>query len=353
MTSEWQVKQGNKYAKEVMQSWADAEWFTGRPKLAEKITTTVLFVKGETKTNDLSPATDAWSRSDIPLHSLAMLKMTREGIHPDKHGHVGPIMQIKELKNKGFPLAFVGDVVGSESESSYKSAAHSIVWFVGDDIPYVPNKRSGGICLGNKIETVLFNSLREEGALVIELDVTKMSTGDILDIYPYKGICNNHETGEQLCTFEIKTPVIFDEVQAGGRIPLSIGCTLTARARESLGLEASTAFHLPEATSSAVRTGQKQQWNMSHHARALFLSGSADAMQAVADAKIPSDVVTTVVDAAHAVSGANGGAAADVHQVEGAEAACVASPSTPDANSQATANGGGANKRTLGRPKVN
>jgi len=275
MTSEWQVKQGNKYAKEVMQSWADAEWFTGRPKLAEKITTTVLFVKGETKTNDLSPATDAWSRSDIPLHSLAMLKMTREGIHPDKHGHVGPIMQIKELKNKGFPLAFVGDVVGSESESSYKSAAHSIVWFVGDDIPYVPNKRSGGICLGNKIETVLFNSLREEGALVIELDVTKMSTGDILDIYPYEGICNNHETGEQLCTFELKTPVIFDEVQAGGRIPLSIGRALTTRARESLGLEASTAFHLPEATSSAVRTGQKQQWNMSHNARALFLSGSA------------------------------------------------------------------------------
>ena len=353
MTREWQFKQGNKYAKEVMQSWADAEWFTGRPKLAEKITTTVLFVKGETKTNDLSPATDAWSRSDIPLHSLAMLKMTREGIHPDKHGHVGPIMQIKELKNKGFPLAFVGDVVGSESESSYKSAAHSIVWFVGDDIPYVPNKRSGGICLGNKIETVLFNSLREEGALVIELDVTKMSTGDILDIYPYKGICNNHETGEQLCTFELKTPVIFDEVQAGGRIPLSIGCALTARARESLGLEASTAFHLPEATSSAVHTGQKQQWNMSQNARALFLARSPDAMQAVADTKIPGDVVTTVVDAAPVVSGANGVAAADVRQVEGAEAACVASPLTPDANSEATADGGGANKRTLGRPKVN
>ena len=155
-----------------MQSWADAKWFTARPKLAEKITTTVLFVKGETKTNDLSPATDAWSRSDIPLHSLAMLKMTREGIHPDKHGHVGPIMQIKELKNKGFPLAFVGDVVGSVSESSYNSAVNSILWFVGDDIPYVPNKRSG------------------------------MSTGDIIDIYPYRGICNNHETAEQLCTFK-------------------------------------------------------------------------------------------------------------------------------------------------------
>jgi len=194
LTREWQVKEGNKYAKEVMQSWADAEWFTARPKLAEKITTTVLFVKGETKTNDLSPATDAWSRSDIPLHSLAMLKMTREGIHPDKHGHVGPTMQIKELKNKGFPLAFVGDVVGSESESSYYSAANSILWFVCDDIPYVPNKRSGGICLGNKIETILLNALRDAGALVIELDVTKMSTGDIIDIYPYRGICNNHDS---------------------------------------------------------------------------------------------------------------------------------------------------------------
>jgi aconitate hydratase 2/2-methylisocitrate dehydratase len=272
LTHEWQVKEGNKYAKEVMQSWADAEWFTARPKLAEKITTTVLFVKGETKTNDLSPATDAWSRSDIPLHSLAMLKMTREGIHPDQHGHVGPIMQIKELKDKGFPLAFVGDVVGSGSESSHQSAANSILWFVGVDIPYVPNKRSGGICLGNKIETILLNALRDAGALVIELDVTKMSTGDIIDIYPYRGICNNHETGEQLCTFELKTPVIFDQVQAGGRVPLSIGRALTRRARESLGLEASTAFHLPEVTSSAARPGQKQQRKFSHHARALFAS---------------------------------------------------------------------------------
>jgi aconitate hydratase 2/2-methylisocitrate dehydratase len=255
----WQSKAGNKYAKEVMQSWADAEWFTSRPKVAEKITTTVFFVKGETNTDDLSPAPDAWSRPDIPLHGLAMLKMAREGIVPDKDGEVGPIKQMEELKKKGFPLAYVGDVVGTGS--SRKSATNSILWFMGDDIPCVPNKRAGGICLGSKIAPIFFNTMEDAGALPIELDVSKMKTGDIIDIYPYEGVAKNHTTGEviarspsfgqnfskppgifeftcftgtkmqmltqleeqELCKFALKTPVIFDEVQAGGRIPLIIG----------------------------------------------------------------------------------------------------------------------------------
>jgi len=247
------AKEGNKYAKEVMQSWADAEWFTAKPKVAEKITTTVFFVKGETNTDDLSPAPDAWSRPDIPLHGLAMLKLAREGINPDKDGDVGPIKQMEELKKKGFPLAYVGDVVGTGS--SRKSATNSILWFMGDDIPYVPNKRTGGICLGSKIAPIFFNTMEYAGALPIELDVNKMSTGDIIDIYPYQGICKNHTTGEELCKFELKTPVIFDEVQAGGRIPLIIGRGLTSRARKSLGLNASTAFRLPQAASSEAPAG--------------------------------------------------------------------------------------------------
>ena len=190
----WQSKAGNKYAKEVMQSWADAEWFTSRPKVAEKITTTVFFVKGETNTDDLSPAPDAWSRPDIPLHGLAMLKMAREGIVPDKDGEVGPIKQMEELKKKGFPLAYVGDVVGTGS--SRKSATNSILWFMGDDIPCVPNKRAGGICLGSKIAPIFFNTMEDAGALPIELDVSKMKTGDVIDIYPYEGVAKNHTTGE-------------------------------------------------------------------------------------------------------------------------------------------------------------
>ena len=249
LTKVWagQAQEGNKYAKEVMQSWADAEWFTAKPKVAEKISTTVFFVKGETNTDDLSPAPDAWSRPDIPLHGLAMLKMARDGINPDLDGEVGPIKQMEELKKKGFPLAYVGDVVGTGS--SRKSATNSILWFMGDDIPYVPNKRTGGICLGSKIAPIFFNTMEDAGALPIELDVNQMKTGDVIDIYPYEGVCKNHETGKELCKFELKTPVIFDEVQAGGRIPLIIGRGLTSRARKSLGLGASEAFRLPTAAS--------------------------------------------------------------------------------------------------------
>lgn len=237
---EEKAKAGNVYAKQIMQSWADAQWFTERPALAEKITVTVFKVTGETNTDDLSPAPDAWSRPDIPLHALAMLKNAREGIEPDQPGSVGPIKQIEALNKKGFPLAYVGDVVGTGS--SRKSATNSVLWFMGDDIPFVPNKRGGGVVLGGKIAPIFFNTMEDAGALPIEVDVSKLNMGDIIDIYPYKGEIRNHETNELLETFELKTEVLIDEVRAGGRIPLIIGRGLTSKARESLGLPVSTLF---------------------------------------------------------------------------------------------------------------
>ncbi|HEJ9627254.1 bifunctional aconitate hydratase 2/2-methylisocitrate dehydratase [Proteus mirabilis] len=237
---EEKAKAGNVYAKQIMQSWADAQWFTERPALAEKITVTVFKVTGETNTDDLSPAPDAWSRPDIPLHALAMLKNAREGIEPDQPGSVGPIKQIEALNKKGFPLAYVGDVVGTGS--SRKSATNSVLWFMGDDIPFVPNKRGGGVVLGGKIAPIFFNTMEDAGALPIEVDVSKLNMGDVIDIYPYKGEIRNHETNELLETFELKTEVLIDEVRAGGRIPLIIGRGLTSKARESLGLPASTLF---------------------------------------------------------------------------------------------------------------
>jgi aconitate hydratase 2 / 2-methylisocitrate dehydratase len=237
---EEKAKAGNVYAKQIMQSWADAQWFTERPALAEKITVTVFKVTGETNTDDLSPAPDAWSRPDIPLHALAMLKNAREGIEPDQPGSVGPIKQIEALNKKGFPLAYVGDVVGTGS--SRKSATNSVLWFMGDDIPFVPNKRGGGVVLGGKIAPIFFNTMEDAGALPIEVDVSKLNMGDVIDIYPYKGEIRNHETNELLETFELKTEVLIDEVRAGGRIPLIIGRGLTSKACESLGLPASTLF---------------------------------------------------------------------------------------------------------------
>ncbi|QAV22214.1 bifunctional aconitate hydratase 2/2-methylisocitrate dehydratase [Proteus hauseri] len=237
---EEKAKAGNTYAKQIMQSWADAQWFTERPKLAEKITVTVFKVTGETNTDDLSPAPDAWSRPDIPLHALAMLKNAREGIEPDQPGNVGPIKQIEALNKKGFPLAYVGDVVGTGS--SRKSATNSVLWFMGDDIPYVPNKRGGGVVLGGKIAPIFFNTMEDAGALPIEVDVSKLNMGDVIDIYPYKGEIRDHKTNELLETFELKTQVLVDEVRAGGRIPLIIGRGLTSKARESLGLPVSTLF---------------------------------------------------------------------------------------------------------------
>ncbi|WLI75445.1 bifunctional aconitate hydratase 2/2-methylisocitrate dehydratase [Kosakonia sp. H02] len=237
---EEKAKAGNAYAKQVMQSWADAEWFQSRPPLAEKITVTVFKVTGETNTDDLSPAPDAWSRPDIPLHALAMLKNAREGIEPDQPGSVGPIKQIEALAQKGFPLAYVGDVVGTGS--SRKSATNSVLWFMGDDIPNVPNKRGGGLVLGGKIAPIFFNTMEDAGALPIEVDVNNLNMGDVIDVYPFKGEVRNHETGELLANFELKTDVLIDEVRAGGRIPLIIGRGLTTKAREALGLPHSDVF---------------------------------------------------------------------------------------------------------------
>ena len=234
---------GNAYAKEVVESWSNAEWFTSRPKVQEKITITVFKVTGETNTDDLSPAPDAWSRPDIPLHALAMLKNPREGIVPDQAGSVGPIKVLEELKAKGKLVAYVGDVVGTGS--SRKSATNSVIWYTGEDIPFVPNKRFGGVCLGGKIAPIFFNTQEDSGALPIEVDVTNLNMGDVVDIFPYEGkIVKN---GETIANFELKSQVLFDEVQAGGRINLIIGRGLTGKAREALGLPASEVFRLPQA----------------------------------------------------------------------------------------------------------
>ncbi|GAB2944683.1 bifunctional aconitate hydratase 2/2-methylisocitrate dehydratase [Hafnia psychrotolerans] len=239
---EEKAQAGNAYAKQILQSWADAEWYLSRPSLAEKITVTVFKVTGETNTDDLSPAQDAWSRPDIPLHALAMLKNEREGIVPDAPGSVGPIKQIDELNKKGFPLAYVGDVVGTGS--SRKSATNSVLWFMGDDIPHVPNKRGGGVVLGSKIAPIFFNTMEDAGALPIEVDVSGLNMGDVIDIFPYLGEIRHHETGAVITTFALKTDVLLDEVRAGGRIPLIIGRGLTTKARESLKLPQSDVFRI-------------------------------------------------------------------------------------------------------------
>ena len=238
------LKAGNAYAKQVMESWANAEWYLSRPKLAEKITLTVFKVTGETNTDDLSPAQDAWSRPDIPLHALAMLKNSRPGIEADQEGVVGPIKTLDALKAKGFPLVYVGDVVGTGS--SRKSATNSVLWFMGDDIPNVPNKRAGGFVLGGKIAPIFFNTMEDAGALPIELDVSKMNTGDVIDIYVYEGKVTRHGSDEVIATFALKTEVLLDEVRAGGRIPLIVGRGLTDKAREALGLPFSTVFNRPQ-----------------------------------------------------------------------------------------------------------
>jgi aconitate hydratase 2/2-methylisocitrate dehydratase len=240
---EEKAKAGNAYAQQVLQSWADAEWFESKPQLQEKITLTVFKVTGETNTDDLSPAPDAWSRPDIPVHALAMLKNERDGINPDQPGSIGPIKQIEELKEKGHQLVYVGDVVGTGS--SRKSATNSVLWFMGDDIPNVPNKRAGGYVLGGKIAPIFFNTMEDAGALPIEVDVSKLNMGDVIDVYPFEGKVCSHETGETLAEFKLKTEVLIDEVRAGGRIPLIIGRGLTDKARQSLGLEPADFFRKP------------------------------------------------------------------------------------------------------------
>ena len=232
---------GNAYAKAVLQSWAEAEWFTSRPEVPRSLTLTVFKVTGETNTDDLSPAPDAWSRPDIPLHALAMLKNARPGINPDDPGKIGPLKQLEALKAKGHLVAYVGDVVGTGS--SRKSATNSVLWFTGEDIPFVPNKRFGGVCLGAKIAPIFFNTMEDSGALPIELDVNGMDMGDVIELRPYEG--KALKNGQVIAEFKIKSDVIFDEVRAGGRIPLIIGRGLTAKARAALGLPASTVFRLP------------------------------------------------------------------------------------------------------------
>ncbi|MGB5709093.1 MAG: bifunctional aconitate hydratase 2/2-methylisocitrate dehydratase [Arenicellales bacterium] len=229
---------GNARAKKVIQSWADGEWFSDAPEVKEKITVTVFMVPGETNTDDLSPAPDAWSRPDIPLHALAMLKNPREGL-TDK-----PLEKLQDLKQLGHPVAYVGDVVGTGS--SRKSATNSVLWYTGQDIPGIPNKRAGGYCFGGKIAPIFFNTMEDSGALPVEMDVSAMEMGDVIDVYPYAGKVCRHGTDEVISTFELKTNVLLDEVRAGGRINLIIGRGLTARARECLGLGENDLFKKPE-----------------------------------------------------------------------------------------------------------
>lgn len=227
---------GNENARRVMQSWAEAEWFTSREQLPEILTVTVFKVPGETNTDDLSPAQDAWSRPDIPLHAKAMYKNPREGI-------TNAEQQIEELKAKGHPVALVGDVMGTGS--SRKSATNSVLWYTGEDIPHIPNKRAGGICIAGKIAPIFFNTMEDAGALPFECDVENFNTGDVIDIHVYDGRVTRHGSDDTLTEFSLKTDVLLDEVRAGGRIPLIIGRGLTQRARESLGLEQSSAFRTP------------------------------------------------------------------------------------------------------------
>ncbi|MAT49990.1 MAG: bifunctional aconitate hydratase 2/2-methylisocitrate dehydratase, partial [Porticoccaceae bacterium] len=241
---EEKAKAGNAVAKDVIQSWAEGEWFTGREAVPEKITTAVFKVTGETNTDDLSPAPDAWSRPDIPLHARAMYKMARDGITPDEPGVTGPMKQIEELNARGFKVAFVGDVVGTGS--SRKSATNSVLWFFGEDVPGVPNKRAGGICIGGKVAPIFYNTMEDSGALVFEAPVDDIDQGQVIDIFPYEGKITDHESGKIISEFELKSQVLLDEVRAGGRINLIIGRGLTKKARESLGLPVSDLFRTPE-----------------------------------------------------------------------------------------------------------
>lgn len=235
------AEKGNKYAKAVLQSWADAEWFTSRPEVPQSIKLTVFKVAGEINTDDLSPAPDAWSRPDIPLHALAMHKNARPGVTPEEDGKRGPVKFIEDLKSKGNLVAYVGDVVGTGS--SRKSATNSVLWWTGEDIPFVPNKRFGGVCLGSKIAPIFYNTMEDSGALPIELDVSQMAMGDVIELRPYEG--KALKDGKVIAEFKLKSDVLFDEVRAGGRIPLIVGRGLTAKARFALGLPVSTQFRLP------------------------------------------------------------------------------------------------------------
>lgn len=226
----------NSYAKTVVDAWAEGKWFTEKSEIPNQIKLTVYKVPGEINTDDLSPATDAWSRPDIPLHALAMFKMPREGL-------TTPLETLETLKEKGNPLVFVGDVVGTGS--SRKSATNSVLWHMGDEIPFIPNKKEGGFCFGSKIAPIFFNTLEDSGAFPIELDVSNMEMGQEIILEPHNGKVLDANTNEVISTFELKTDVLLDEVRANGRIPLIIGRQLTDKTREALGLEATDIFRRP------------------------------------------------------------------------------------------------------------
>ena len=232
----YDLSKTNAYAKKVIDSWAEGKWFTDKNDIAEQIKLTVFKVTGEINTDDLSPATDAWSRPDIPLHALSMFKMPREGLE-------NPLETIEELKKKGNPLVFVGDVVGTGS--SRKSATNSVLWHMGDEIPSIPNKKEGGYCFGGKIAPIFFNTLEDSGAFPIEMDVTEMTMGQEVILEPFNGRVLDAKTNEVISKFKLKTDVILDEVRANGRIPLIIGRQLTDKTREALNMGPTDIFRRP------------------------------------------------------------------------------------------------------------
>ena len=248
---------GSENAQSVLESWAAGEWFTDRPEVADSLKMVVFKVTGETNTDDLSPAPDAWSRPDIPLHALAMFKMARDGIKPDAPGTTGPLQLIKEIQSSGLPVAFVGDVVGTGS--SRKSATNSVLWYFGDDTPGIPNKRAGGVCIGGKVAPIFYNTMEDAGALVFEAPVDHLRMGDVIEIKPYEGVILS-ESGDVVSEFALRSDVLLDEVRAGGRINLIIGRGLTTKARQALGLEESALFRKPtspEASDKGYTLAQK------------------------------------------------------------------------------------------------
>ena len=251
------AENGSKNAQSVLESWAAGEWFTNRPEVADSLKMVVFKVTGETNTDDLSPAPDAWSRPDIPLHALAMFKMARDGIEPDAPGTTGPLQLIKEIQSSGLPVAFVGDVVGTGS--SRKSATNSVLWYFGDDTPGIPNKRAGGVCIGGKVAPIFYNTMEDAGALVFEAPVDELRMGDVIEIRPYEGVILS-DSGDVVSEFALRSDVLLDEVRAGGRINLIIGRGLTTKARQALGLEESTLFRKPtspEASDKGYTLAQK------------------------------------------------------------------------------------------------
>jgi aconitate hydratase 2/2-methylisocitrate dehydratase len=251
------AESGSKNAQSVLESWAAGEWFTDRPEVADSLKMVVFKVTGETNTDDLSPAPDAWSRPDIPLHALAMFKMARDGIEPDEPGATGPLQLIEEIQSSGLPVAFVGDVVGTGS--SRKSATNSVLWYFGDDTPGIPNKRAGGVCIGGKVAPIFYNTMEDAGALVFEAPVDDLLMGDVIEIRPYEGVILS-ESGDVVSEFALRSDVLLDEVRAGGRINLIIGRGLTTKARQALGLEENALFRKPtspEASDKGYTLAQK------------------------------------------------------------------------------------------------